>query len=151
MPRNQFRVSLSRRTVLGLGLLFVLASSALAVDRRSEGHHIAPCSNATLKGSYGYYKAGPILDGGGQMAEVGIFTYDGNGGTAGRGTRNTNGEVFSGVSTGFYAVNADCTGALINGDGGEYAFLVVVNGGDGIYIVSENNPLCVVATKIRAD
>ena|SRR5689334_23275925 len=144
MERKRTRASQLRLPLIALGLLVGLVSTASA-----EGHK--PCSNATLKGSYGYYKAGPIVDGGGQLAEVGIFTYDGIGGTTGHATRNTNGEVITGQGSGFYAVNADCTGALINDDGGEYAFLVVVNDGANIYIVSENNPLCVVATRIRGD
>lgn len=149
MERNRVRISQvrvpTRLPVIAFGLLVALSSTALGED------HIKPCSNATLKGSYGYYKTGPIVDGGGQVAEVGIFFYDGNGGTVGRATRNENGEVTTAAGSAFYAVYADCTGSLLNDDGGEYAFLVVMNDGATIYILSENNPICVVATKIRAD
>lgn len=149
MERKQVRVSLSRLAVIGLGLLVVLASAALAEGPRPEGHRQKPCSNATLNGSYGYYRTGPILDDGGQLAAVGIFTYDGNGGTVGTETVNRNGEVSVEGGSGFYLVNADCTGSLLNEEGEEYSFLVVMNDGATIYLVSENNPIYVVATRIN--
>ena len=152
MERKQIRVSLSRLPVIALGLLVVLTSTARAYDPRSEGHHHKPCTIATLNGSYGYYRTGPILGDGGQLAAVGIFTYDGNGGTVGSETVNRNGEVsFDQGGTGFYLVNPDCTGSLLNEDGEEYSRLVIMNGGATIYLVSENNPVYVVATRIDKD
>ena len=152
MESRQVRVSLSRLSAIALGLLVGLASTARAEGPKPEGHHHKPCSIATLNGSYGYYRTGPILGDGGQLAAVGIFTYDGNGGTVGTESVNRNGDVsFDQGGTGFYQVNPDCTGSLLNGDGEEYSRLVVMNGGDTIYLMSENNPVYVVATRIDKD
>ena len=149
MEHTQIRVSVSRLAMIALGLLVGSTFAALAEGPHAEGHHHKPCSLATLNGSYGYYRTGPILDGGGQLAAVGIFTYDGNGGTVGAETTNINGDVsFPEEGHGFYLVNADCTGSLLNEDGGEYARIVIMNDAETIYIVSENNPIYVVATRI---
>jgi hypothetical protein len=148
MERKQLRVSLSWLPLVVLGLLVGLTSAALADGPRPEGHHQKPCSNATLNGSYGYYRTGPILGDGGQLAAVGIFTYDWIGGTVGSETVNRNGDISFEEGSGFYLVNPDCTGSLLNGDGEEYSRLVVMNDGATIYLVSENNPIYVVATRI---
>ena len=148
MERKQSPVSVSRLAVLALGLLVGSTFAALAEGPHPEAHHHKPCSLATLNGSYGYYRTGPILGDGGQLAAVGIFTYDGNGGTVGTETVNRNGDVSFEGGTGFYLVNTDCTGSLLNQDGEEYSRLVVMNDGETIYLVSENNPIYVVATRI---
>ena len=148
MESTQVRASVSRLAVLALGLLVGSTFAALAEGPHAEGHHHKPCSTATLNGSYGYYRTGPILGDGGQLAAVGIYTYDGNGSTVGSETVNRNGDVSFEGGTGFYLVNPDCTGSLLNEDGEEYSRLVVMNDGETIYLVSENNPIYVVATRI---
>ena len=87
MERKQVRVCLFRLSVIAIGLLVGLASTA-----RAEGHH-KPCSNATLDGSYGYYRTGPMLGDGGQVVAVGIWTFDGKGNTVGTESVNRNGDV----------------------------------------------------------
>jgi hypothetical protein len=149
MKRTQARISPPLVWAIAVGLLVGLASSA-----RADGHHkpIAhkPCSDATLDGSFGYYRTGKILPDGGPLVAVGIFTYDGNGNTVGTESVNRNGDIgFDEGGTGRYQVNPDCTGMLLNDDGEEYARLVVVNDGNDIYIFSENNPVYVVATRIH--
>ena len=149
MARKQVRVALSGLPVIALGLLVGLTSAALAEGPRPDGHHHKPCTIATLDGSYGYYRTGPILGDGGQLAAVGIFTYDGKGGTVGTESVNRNGDVsLDEGSTGFYLVNPDCTGSLLNEDGEEYSRLVIMNDGATTSILSENNPIYVVATRI---
>ena len=148
MKRTQPRVSPLFVFAIAVGLLVALSSTASV-----EGHHHKQCSNATLNGSFGYYRAGTILPDGGPLVAVGIFTYDGDGHTFGSESVNRNGELaFDQSGTGGYQVNPDCTGSLLNEDGGEYARLVVVDGGKGIYILSESgNAVYVVATKIDGD
>jgi hypothetical protein len=148
MKRIPTRVSPLFASAIALGLLLAASSTASA-----EGHHHKRCSNATLDGSYGYYRAGTILPDGGPLVAVGIFTYDGDGHTFGSESVNRNGELaFDQSGTGGYQVNPDCTGILLNEDGGEYARLVVVDGGKGVYILSESgNAVYVVATKIDGD
>ena len=124
MERNQIRVSLFKLQLIAIGLLAGLTSTA-----RAEGHH-KPCSNATLKGSYGYYKTGTILDTGGTLVGVGIATFDGNGNSYGTESDNRNGELdLDQNGSGRYQVNPDCTGRLLRDDGEEYSRLVVVNDG----------------------
>ncbi len=148
MKSTRTRLSPAFASAIAVALLVGLSSTAGA-----EGHHHKRCSNATLHGSFGYYRAGTILPDGGPLVAVGIFTYDGDGHTFGSESANRNGEyAFDQAGTGGYQVNPDCTGSLLNEDGDEYARLVVVNGGKGVYILSESgNAVYVVATKIDGD
>jgi hypothetical protein len=144
MERKHPRVSLLGISVIAIGLLIGPASTA-----KADGPHHKPCSNATLDGSYGYYRTGTILPDGGPLVAVGIFNYDGKGHTVGSESVNRNGEyAFDQGGTGFYHVNSDCTGVLLNDDGEEYSRLVVVDGGKTVYLFSENNAVYVVATKM---
>jgi len=85
------------------------------------------CSNATLRGSYGFTSTGTILpplfgqpsysfDGpAGPFAEVGRQTFDGNeeGKTEYAATISNNGETTPGLLfKGTYSVNQDCTGTM---------------------------------------
>jgi len=85
------------------------------------------CSNATLRGGYGFTSTGTILpplfgqpsysfDGpAGPFAEVGTQTFDGNeeGETEYSATISNNGETTSGLLfKGTYSVNKDCTGTM---------------------------------------
>lgn len=63
MERRQVRTTLSRILVIVVGLSVGLASEAGA-----EGHH-RRCSDATLDGSYAYYRTGTILPDGGALSE----------------------------------------------------------------------------------
>jgi hypothetical protein len=80
----------------------------------------------------------------------GSFTYDGIGKTFGSESVNRNGDyAFDQSGNGQYHGSSDCTGVLLTEDTGEeYARFVVVDGGKGVYIFSENNPVYVVATKM---
>jgi hypothetical protein len=70
------------------------------------------CSNATLKGSFGFTSTGNIVSGpfAGPVASVGRVTFDGVGFASFTQTFNRNGVIFSNL-TGVqpYTVNADCT------------------------------------------
>jgi hypothetical protein len=72
----------------------------------------AVCSNASLKGVYGYfhgrYQGGAVL-----RAIVGQFTADGVGGlSGGKWTMSFNGAITTGSFLGSYNVASDCTGFL---------------------------------------
>jgi len=71
----------------------------------------AACSNATLKGAYGYYHGRP--GGGSQIvAVVGQFTADGAGNLSGYWTMSVNGTISNGSFDGVYSISGDCTGTL---------------------------------------
>jgi hypothetical protein len=74
------------------------------------------CSNATLRGSFGYtitgfsFSAPPPLAG--PFGQVGRQTFDGNGNTAATATTSLNGHVLPVTFEGTYTVNPDCTGSF---------------------------------------
>jgi hypothetical protein len=73
------------------------------------------CSNATLKGSYGYtgtqFTISPPAIAG-PFATVGRQVFDGQGNTTAAGTTSVNGNMVKVTFTGTYNVNADCTGSM---------------------------------------
>jgi hypothetical protein len=145
---KEVQISPSRIPVIAIALLVGLASVSLAED-----HHPSLCSNATLKGPYGYYRTGSnFFDDGteGPVVAVGVWTYDGNGHTSGIESGNYNGDfVPDAEHSGGYQVNSDCRGMLFNEIGEEFARIVVMNGGDIVYLLGENNPWYVVQTRIK--
>lgn len=148
MTRIQARVSPPLAWAIAVGLLIGLASSARA-ERHQKPNSAKPCSNKTLNGTYGYYRAGTNLDDGGPVVAVGIVTYDGMGNTFLTDSVNRNGEIeLDQEFSGRYQVNPDCSGTLFLEDGEEWARIVVVKGGESVYVLSEHNPYYVVATKM---
>ena len=79
--------------------------------------HGGECSNASIKGTYGFSCEGTIVGGplAGPIAVVGVFTADGNGHGSEVETFSLNGNIFQGVPfTVTYTVNADCTGSFVS-------------------------------------
>jgi hypothetical protein len=76
------------------------------------------CSNATLRGSFGYTSTGTLLASyvppplAGPFAEVGRQTFDGKGNTDATATLSANGNIVKVTIEGTYTVNPDCTGSL---------------------------------------
>ncbi len=103
--------------------------------------HAAQCSNATLKGAYGFSSQGfaevtPDISPAGfvPFAQTGLIMYDGKGnitsGTFTDSTTTANGGSFRGTFTGTYAVNGDCSGTIVVdlGDSNLFHFDLVVQG-----------------------
>ena len=87
------------------------------------------CSNATLRGNYGFVLSG-VNNASALTATVGQITADGSGGLTGSETVSNNGVITSNVSiTGSYALNKSCTGtATITPAGGSasnYSLVVI--------------------------
>ena len=99
------------------------------------------CSNATLKGSWGYYRTGTnnVVEVAGPYAGVGILFADGNGNAKRRQTVSFNGSYQKNTASFLYEVQPDCTGRLLTKDGNEFAWLVIVDGGKEFYFISKNN------------
>ena len=96
----------------------LLMFAALAPAQEPSGERKV-CSNASLKGSFGYTSTGTLLETfvpppyAGPFAEVGRQIFDGKGKTDATGTLSANGNIFSKVTfEGTYAVNLDCTGSM---------------------------------------
>ena len=110
-----------------------------AQEQENDGHE--SCSNATLSGTYGFYRTGPGSVG--PVAAVGLVTFDGTGahGSA-RQTIRKNGvtvvdNLFTGApSDGPYEVNPNCAGRFLNFDGTVAGHFVVVDGGKEIFNIS---------------
>src|SRR5262245_11927523 len=133
--------------IVAAGLLLLASAAARAdVDKGAR-----PCSNATLKGTFGIYRTGTIDFGVGGLAAVGIVSFDGKGNGTVLQSISRNGDYnFDSGGTFNYEVNADCTGRALS-EGEEFSRMVVVDDGKGFYIFSESegNAVHGVGTKIH--
>lgn len=93
-----------------LGIEPTAKASAQEVDDSS----VLACSAETIKGSYGISTTGSIVFAGpvGLVADVGVITFDGNGGASQTTTVSLNGMIIPSRTSlsGSYVVNPDCTG-----------------------------------------
>lgn len=111
-----------KRVLLRCQVAWLLAVSmfyAQSVVAQEQSGKVKECSNATLRGSFGYTSTGTLLPSfvpppyAGPFAEVGRQTFDGKANTDATGTLSANGNIFSKVTfEGTYAVNPDCTGSM---------------------------------------
>ena len=117
--------------------IFVFAA-AIATGGASLGQ-AQPCTNASLKGTYGFHAFATIVPPSGPTtprAIIGVFTLDGRGTWTANLTLDDNGTIIPKPNQGgSYIVNADCTGALFpSASGGSGAVaIVVVDGGREFY------------------
>jgi hypothetical protein len=112
--------TLARTTLVALATVFVLgilprvqASEQTVLDQRRQ----STCSNASLKGSFGFTSIGTLLalppPFAGRFGEIGRQTFDGRGNTDGTATLSANGNIVKGVTVqGTHVVNPDCTGSM---------------------------------------
>jgi hypothetical protein len=77
---------------------------------------VKACSNATIRGSFGFTSTGTLLalppPFAGPFAEVGRQTFDGKGNTDATATTSSNGNIVKVTIVGKYTVNQDCTGSM---------------------------------------
>jgi hypothetical protein len=137
--------------------MVALASGLLLAASHFQGvhaddRHERACSNKTLNGSYGNYRSGTTSAG--PLAAVGILFFDGNGNASGSQSISGNGVfTFDAAISGLYEVAADCTAKFLTDTGDEVARVVIVDGGNEFYQLSETagNPVYGVAKKIHTD
>src|SRR5258706_10886756 len=125
------------KAMVGLGSALLLGATSFATNVRAEPKG---CSNASLKGSFGFYRNGSTSTG--PLAALGILHFDGNGNLNGSQSISRNGtlQFDAPIPLSPYVVNTDCTGRFLTPDGtAEIARLVVTGGGKGFYILSESN------------
>ena len=97
--------------VIAFATVFVLGvlSMAQAAEHRE-------CSNASLRGSFGFTNTGTNLalppPFAGPIAQIGRQTFDGRGNTDATATLSANGNIVRVTVQGTYAVNPDCTGSM---------------------------------------
>ena len=132
---------------IGLALLLLISTCAAAEDR-DHGHQGA-CSNATLKGAYGFTISGtrptgpppaPIET----FIGLAITSYDGHGNltqTYGTSHGSISGDSTTDTGTGTYEINPDCSGTMTLNLTGRATpvmlrlWAVVVDGGNQINLV----------------
>ena len=111
-------------------LALTAAPAAKAADR--------DCSNATLRGTYSDQDTGTIV-GVGPFAGVNVDRFDGIGHMTINGLSSRMGSVSTGLETGTYTVNRDCTGTYTVEGGG----LTI----DGFFVIGQDgNELQIVIT-----
>ena len=89
---------------------------ALGIVPRAQAGQDKECSNATLRGSFGFSSTGTLLaippPSAGPFGEIGRQTFDGEGNTDGTATLTANGNLRRVTWQGTYVVNPDCTGSM---------------------------------------
>jgi len=106
------------RTIAPTTLVIAFATVfVLGVVPRAQADEHRECSNASLRGSFGFTATGTLLalppPFAGPFAEIGRQTFDGHGNVDGTATLSANGNIVKGVTVqGTYAVNPDCTGSM---------------------------------------
>jgi len=97
--------------VVVLATLFVIGNTS-----RAQAGEPAECSNASLRGSFGFTNTGTNLavppPFAGAIAQIGLQTFDGRGNTHAAATLSANGNIVRATAEGSYVVNPDCTGSL---------------------------------------
>jgi hypothetical protein len=109
------KVSIRCQVALLLAVSTFYAQSMVAQEHSDKAKE---CSNATLRGSFGYTSTGTLLDSfvpppfAGPFAEVGRQSFDGKGNTDATATTSSNGNPAPVTIEGTYTVNPDCTGSM---------------------------------------
>jgi hypothetical protein len=104
-----------RRAIHGAMAAGLIAVAAASVPRAVTAQDSRACSNATLRGEYGFMVSGIRAVGPGvteMFVGTGLQTYDGNGSLTQVDSANgqLTGVVRDRQASGTYEVNADCTG-----------------------------------------
>jgi hypothetical protein len=138
-------------TMVGLATGLLLSTPQIQPVHADDQHQKA-CSNKTLNGSYGSYRTGTTSTG--PLASLGILFFDGNGNASGSQNISKNGVfTFDNPISGPYEVAPDCTAKFFTDTGVEVARVVIVDGGNEIFLFSETsgNAVYGVAKKIHPD
>ena len=149
-----------RRTIASIGsavCVLGLALGASAVGggqgaelQRAEDQVDWSCTNATVHGTYGFFRTGTTAQG--PLGSVGVGSYDGVGFFTAAQTTSRNGVYTQGAFGGTYEINADCSGRLLSTDGQSViAYISVVDKGNEIYMLSASagNTVTGIAKRFR--
>jgi hypothetical protein len=142
--------------VMALGLALALSAPRGVTANGDE--HRRGCSNATLRGDYGFTVEGQILAGprAGLLRVIGVAHYDGDGEMSQVDFGTING-IPSGSDwrpgTGTYDLNPDCTGTgqinFTDGSPSLHLRLVVVDSGREVRSIVEGNATGSVGIRVR--
>lgn len=136
------------RTSIGSGacIATVALISALSPSARIPGigtrvqarHHT--CSETILRGTYAFERTGINNVTGGPIAIIGVHTYNGDGTSgASRQAASRQGVIQDWTDVppgGTYTVDSDCTGSVFDASGTKTEDLVVIDGGNEVFLIS---------------
>lgn len=132
-------MKLEIRSLLTLALATgLLLGTSLIRPVHADDQRQKACSNKTLNGSYGFYRTGSTSTG--PLAALGILFFDGNGTSYGNQSISRNG-VFTfdvAMPPSPYEVAPDCTATFLTNSGIEVARVVIVDGGNELFLFSES-------------
>jgi hypothetical protein len=135
-----------RRTIslaLLSGMMIALAVTLAAGSNRHAAVADEGCSNASMRGAYGFADQGQVFTaGGGEAAEVaaaGRIVFDGKGGLTGTEWESFNGAITTIPFNGEYSVQPDCTGQTVIHDGqtAHLKFTLVERGQEANYFITD--------------
>jgi len=137
---TQVRSIIMKKTIISL-VVFASMFVVGAVPNAQAGQ----CSNASLKGAYGFFDGHTVVPAGTPFTALGRWSFDGKGNFTNTATFNDNGTVTHGNDSGSYIVNADCTGKIFIIGGTGTVEIVLVDGGKEFYELL-TNPSSIVST-----
>jgi hypothetical protein len=110
----------------------------------------ATCSATMLNGDYGFYRTGDTPNG--SLTAVGKITIEANGNFNSRQNVSRNGEIQFSKFSGRIQIAADCTFKALDENGGLLGSGIIVDDGDGFFILNRNagNNVCTVGRKIHS-
>jgi hypothetical protein len=121
---------LNQRPAVASAVITFVFMLGLAPKAHAQQH----CSNASLRGVYGFHAFSTEVPTGTLRNVIGVYAFDGRGSWTATLTVNLNGSVLQFPDAGTYQVNPDCTGKLVLNSGGSQA-AVVVDGGKELYLM----------------
>ena len=137
---NQVRKIIMKKTAISL-VVFASMFVVGAVPNAQAGQ----CSNASLKGAYGFLDSHTVVPARTPFTGLGRWNFDGKGNFTNTVTFNDNGTVTHINDFGTYTVNADCTGKIFIIGGTGTIEIVLVDGGKEFYELV-TNPASLVIT-----
>ncbi|MFL6449063.1 MAG: hypothetical protein ACJ746_15465 [Bryobacteraceae bacterium] len=140
-PKSNQAPNINRKKTI-ISLIVFAGTFALGAAPHPQARQ---CSNASLKGAYGFLDAHVLLPAGTPFTAIGRWKFDGKGNFTNTLTLNDNGTVTHASDSGSYTVNDDCTGAISIMGGQGTVEIVIVNGGNEFYELV-TNPSSIVST-----
>jgi hypothetical protein len=131
---QSFKGNQGRRILMKLPISALVVLTCMFVLAAAPKAQAEECSNASLRGAYGFHGFATIAPAGTPRAIIGVFEFDGQDSWTATLTVNDNGTISHPRNTtpATYIVNADCTGTLLPSTGGSVE-IVVVDGGREFY------------------
>jgi len=130
------------RRVRRSGITLFVFTGMVALGAAPKAHAQPQCSNASVRGSYGYHALATIVPAGTLRTIIGVFQFDGHGNWTASLTINDNGVISRRPSEGgTYIVNPDWTGALSPNSGGTVEIVVVDDGREVYQMRTEPNTI----------